>query len=204
VLVADERWQSRGLLAAWLAETGLDVREAADGEQAMAAWAEWRPHVALLAMGLPLVVGREVARRIKASPKGRATVVIGMVPDSLVGRRGIAVGFDDLITLPISRADLLGLIAGHLGLDLRVAEQPPEPGVPAPLQPADLRPLPTTLIGLLAHAAGESDPGMVEATLATISAGWPELGARLAPLAAEFQFELIESLARDAAAQAPL
>ncbi|NTU85649.1 MAG: hypothetical protein HGA45_40990, partial [Chloroflexales bacterium] len=47
----------------------------------------------------------------------------------------------------------------------------------------------------LAQAAAVSDPALVEAAVRRVIAIWPELGERLAAMAAEFQFEQIELLA---------
>jgi PleD family two-component response regulator len=38
VLIAEDRWQSRQLLVQMLARVGFDVREAADGAEALAVW----------------------------------------------------------------------------------------------------------------------------------------------------------------------
>jgi signal transduction histidine kinase/DNA-binding NarL/FixJ family response regulator len=192
-LVAEEHWQQRRLLAAWLSEAGMEVREALDGAEAVAIWAQWRPHVTLLAADLPPVDGAETARQIKSSPAGRSTVILGLAAE---GRQGRAADFDDLLAGPVAHEELLERIANHLGLDLRPAAEAGAAPPPA-LRAADLMALPPELRAELARAAAESDPGMVDAAVADIAASWPTVGARLAVLAAEFQFEIIEALARD-------
>jgi CheY-like chemotaxis protein len=191
-LVAEEQWQQRRLLAAWLGEAGLEVREASDGIEALAIWSQWRPHITLIAAALPPVDGADTARQIKASPAGRSTVTIGLAPP---GTRRPA-DFDDILEGSLSHETLLGRIAAHLGLDLRDAAEVGAALYPA-LRAADLAALPPELRAELAHAAAESDPRMVDAAVARVAALWPAVGARLAALAAEFQFEIIEALARE-------
>jgi CheY-like chemotaxis protein len=171
----------------------MEVREALDGAEAVAIWAQWRPHVTLLAVGLPPVDGADTARQIKSSPAGRSTVILGLAAEGM--QRRVA-DFDDLLEGPVTHEELLERIAALLGLDLRAAaEQGTAP--PSALRAADLMALPPELRAELAHAAAESDPGMVDAAVARIAALWPAVGARLATLAAEFQFEIIEALARE-------
>ncbi|HMQ29285.1 MAG TPA: ATP-binding protein [Chloroflexaceae bacterium] len=191
VLVADERWQARRLLAEWLAEAGVEAREATDGAQALATWAAWRPHIALLDADLPIVDGLEAARRIRESPGGRATVVVAMAAHQPDGWADPLC--DDLLSQPVGRDALLTCVARHLGIDLRYADDA-QPADLEPLTRSHLEELPARLRAELAAAAATSDPAAVAAALARVSAGWPELGRRLGALADEFQFETIELL----------
>lgn len=195
VLVADDQWERRRLQAAWLTEAGLDVREASESTQAMAIWADWRPHVVVLDGHLPPAGGFEMARQIKDHPAGRATVVL-LVAHNQSGNAHPPLhgaGYDDLLDAPVYPGELIARIARHLGLDLRPAAR--EHPAPPPLHPGDLAVLPAPLTAQLARAAAESDPELVAAALERVRQGWPELAARLAALAADFQYETIELLA---------
>ncbi|MFV9503457.1 MAG: ATP-binding protein [Oscillochloridaceae bacterium umkhey_bin13] len=190
ILLAMSDPQERRLRGEWLRSAGLEVREAADGAQALAFWAEWRPHLLLSDATLMVISGNELTRRIKALPAGRATLVVllGDNQDEL----GRTTGCDAVLPLNANHDQLLVLIAEQLGLDLRLVEDLPEPI--APLSPTDLADLPAALRDELARATAISDPAMVEAAIAQISATHPELGTRLSMLAAEFQFDRLEQL----------
>lgn len=190
ILLAMSDLQFRRARGEWLRSAGLEVREAADGAQALALWAEWRPHLLLSEVTLAVMSGDELARRIKSLPAGRATLVIlfGDNPDELTQTTGC----DAVMPLTASHDQLLAVIAEHLGLDLRLVES--ELASFKPLSPADLADLPPHLRTELTQAAAISDPALVEAAIAQISTTHPELGARLSVLAAEFQFDQLERL----------
>ncbi len=192
-LVADEHWQTRRLLAEWLQEAGVEVREAADGAQALDLCLTWRPHLALLDMQLPVIDGLEAARQIKESPGGRSTVILAMDSADSMPPPGSPC-YDELLPRPVRHDQLLTSVAQHMGLDLRFAEALPSSPL-EPLSRADLDALPENLRSQLALAAASSDPALVAAAVARIETGWPTLGERLSALADEFQFEAIELLA---------
>jgi CheY-like chemotaxis protein len=72
VLLVDDNHDSREMYRAVLRSQGHDVREAADGEHALAALDSCPFEVAFIDIGLPGGMdGYELARRIRTHPKGR-------------------------------------------------------------------------------------------------------------------------------------
>jgi two-component system, OmpR family, phosphate regulon response regulator PhoB len=65
VLVVDDEPVIRALVRASLEHSGWQVREAVDGEEALAASTRDRPDVILLDAALPKVPGIEVCRRLR-------------------------------------------------------------------------------------------------------------------------------------------
>jgi CheY-like chemotaxis protein len=43
--VVDDKWESRLLLVNVLEPLGLEVREAANGQEAITIWETWKPHL---------------------------------------------------------------------------------------------------------------------------------------------------------------
>lgn len=108
ILVVEDNDDARRMLSAALAHEGHDVREAVDGNSALAAAAQMRPHVALIDIGLPDVDGYEVARRLRAADSEQHAALIaltgyGQAEDQ---RRALEAGFDAHLTKPVS-AELL-------------------------------------------------------------------------------------------------
>ena len=68
VLIVDDNIDAAEMLAEWLDAIGHDVRVAADGPTALEIAAEFKPDVALLDIGLPVMDGYEVARRLREQP----------------------------------------------------------------------------------------------------------------------------------------
>src|SRR6185312_15897201 len=65
VVVVDDNLDAADALADFLIETGIEVQVAADGAAALDTVSKFRPHVVLVDIGLPIMDGYEVARRIR-------------------------------------------------------------------------------------------------------------------------------------------
>ncbi len=76
--------------------------------------AEYRPQVMLLDIGLPLIDGYEVCRRVRNQPWGRQVAVIALSGwgDQEAQRRGVAAGFDGHLVKPVDESMLLSALAG--------------------------------------------------------------------------------------------
>src|SRR5262249_31763961 len=72
VLIVDDNCDAADLLAEALAQTGFCTRTAYDGPSALTAAREFAPDIALLDIGLPVMDGYELARRLRESKRGRA------------------------------------------------------------------------------------------------------------------------------------
>jgi CheY-like chemotaxis protein len=82
---------------------GQDVRVALDGPRALAAAAEFAPDVVLLDIGLPVMDGYELARRIRALPElhdMRLVALTGYGTDS-DRARSLEAGFDEHLVKPL-------------------------------------------------------------------------------------------------------
>ncbi|MDR7511086.1 MAG: response regulator [Armatimonadota bacterium] len=108
LLVVDDD-EALQLMVGRLAEKhGFEVRQALDGEEALASVAERRPDLILLDIMMPRLDGRDVLRRLKADPATRDIPVIvfsarGEQSDRLLG---LELGADDYVDKPFS-IDLL-------------------------------------------------------------------------------------------------
>ncbi|MEH2193484.1 MAG: ATP-binding protein [Nostoc sp.] len=65
ILVVDDSQESRLLLVKILTSVGFEVREAADGQEAVANWESWQPHLIFMDMRMPVMDGYEATRMIK-------------------------------------------------------------------------------------------------------------------------------------------
>jgi CheY-like chemotaxis protein len=108
VLVADEDPIVRLLIVAVLAELGHDVRAAANGGDAWRTFEEWLPEMVVIDVGLPIVDGLEVCRRIREWDEKREVFVLFLTgrdrPESLEGV--LDAGGDEFIAKPMTPEDL--------------------------------------------------------------------------------------------------
>jgi signal transduction histidine kinase len=113
ILLADDNRDAAESLAMLLRLEGHEVELAHDGQTALARFAERRPDVALLDIGMPKTNGYEVARQIRAVA-GQDVLLIavtGWAQDSDKAQSKAA-GFDHHLTKPIEPDALIGLL-GH-------------------------------------------------------------------------------------------
>jgi signal transduction histidine kinase len=132
ILVADDNPDALASLAEVLKLQGHEVFSAANGTLALECAERHRPDVALLDIGMPLLDGYEVARRIRAQPWGAQVTLLaltgwGQEPDR---RRSQSAGFDQHLVKPLDLARLNELL-GRLPL------RAPPPAAPAAAQRGD-------------------------------------------------------------------
>jgi signal transduction histidine kinase/CheY-like chemotaxis protein len=116
ILVVDDHRAARQLLLRLLAPIGFQVREAADGLEAVEAWHAWSPHVVCMDERMPVLDGREAARRIKAAPGGSSTLIVALTASGFEEDHADlrAAGYDAFLLKPYSETDLLRVLQHHL------------------------------------------------------------------------------------------
>lgn len=179
ILVVDDNLPSRKLLTSLLQPLGFDVEMAVDGQEAIAVWQRWHPHLIWMDMRMPNLDGYEATRQIRAieavqPPYLQPTVIIALTASAFEEQRTriLAVGCNDFIRKPCQIETLLEKITEYLGVrylyanDSEVATTHPSnsgcAGVhltPYALTPQALRVMPVEWIKLVQTAtiALESD-----------------------------------------------
>ncbi len=113
ILIADDNVDALESLARVLQLGGHVVFSASNGSLALERAEEHQPDVALLDVGMPLLDGYEVARRIRAQPWGKNLTLIavtGWGQDS-DRRRSREAGFDSHLVKPLDLDALTALLA---------------------------------------------------------------------------------------------
>ena len=106
VLVVEDDQEIADVLRRTLRQEGHEVRSALDGEQALAAAAEFMPDLVILDLGLPKLDGVEVLRRLRAHDD--VPVLILTARTDLDDRvEGLDTGADDYLVKPFERQELL-------------------------------------------------------------------------------------------------
>jgi two-component system sensor histidine kinase/response regulator len=146
ILAVDDRADNRYLLETLLSSIGFQVRGAENGEEALALWSSWEPHLILMDMQMPVMDGFEATQRIKATEKGLSTVIIALTASAFEEDRQkiLAVGCDDFASKPFQEEVLLEKIGERLGIQYiyeNDSEQPRERSIASekPLTGAQLK-----------------------------------------------------------------
>jgi len=197
ILLADDRREARQLLLRLLQPLGFELREAATGLEALEVWQAWQPHLIWMDMRMPVMSGREAARRIKQLPQGKDTVIIALTASSFEEERAsiLADGCDDFLSKPFDEASLFGLMHKHLGV--RFAFRENQDSAPPPRPPPDMRALaalPAALAEPLQQALLHLDTAAVERAIGAVRTRDAVLADALQELADEFQYDRILQL----------
>jgi signal transduction histidine kinase/FixJ family two-component response regulator len=203
ILVADDRQESRLLLDKLLAPLGFEVREAANGQEAVVVAEHWQPHLILMDMRMPVLDGQEAARRIKASPGGRDTVVIALTASSFDEDRVqiLEAGCAEFLRKPFREADLLDALHRHLGVAFVYEET--AAGMVAQPEAALLAGLPAELRERLAAALDMLDVAAIEAAIDAIGLRDAASAEALRELAGRFDYARMRALLKPAGMESP-
>ncbi len=189
--------EGRLLLMRLLQPLGFEVHEAADGEQAIEAWRQWRPAVILMDMRMPVLDGREATRQIKADAQGKDVIVIALTASSFEEQRGdiLAAGCDDFIRKPFKEDTVLLAIARHLGIEYRYENSTEDPVPSSPeILTRRIAVLPNALREQLRDALVELDVQAVERALQDVRELDAGCADALQSLAKRFEYTRMQAL----------
>ena len=113
ILVVDDNQDAAEMLAEMLSSESYLVRAAHDGPTALAVAAEFRPDVAILDLGLPVMDGFELASRFSEDPRLRGTRLVAVTGYGQAAdrARSAAAGFSAHLVKPVDLERLRSAIA---------------------------------------------------------------------------------------------
>ena len=103
VLVADDKATGRELVGTVLENSGYQVFEASDGEEAVAEAGRIRPDLIILDIHMPGLDGFEVIEKLRREKNFTGTPIIALTASAMMGdrERAMEAGFTGYITKPI-------------------------------------------------------------------------------------------------------
>ena len=197
LLIVEDQPESRLLLHKLLAPLGFDLREAVNGQEAVALFARWQPHLIFMDMRMPVMDGMEATRLIKATDAGAQTRIVALTAHALEEERReiLAAGCDDFIRKPYKDTEIFDALAKHLGVRfIYKKETPLSDEGELSLSAAALAGLPAGLLKELEQALVRLDIGAVDSAIEAIRAHQPSLADVLAAEAQGLQFGRIRRL----------
>ena len=113
IVVVEDNEDARQMLSMLLSLAGHEVHEARDGLEGIAVTESVDPDIVFVDVGLPGLDGYEVARSLRAGPRGPERLLVALTgygqPEDR--RRALDAGFDDHIVKPVDPNRLSGVIA---------------------------------------------------------------------------------------------
>jgi signal transduction histidine kinase len=210
VLIVEDNWENSLLLVKLLSSLGFELKEAKNGLEAIALWETWNPDLILMDMRMPVMNGYEATRRIKATPKGQATVIIAVTSSAFEEDRSeiLSIGCDDFVRKPFQEEIIFAKLAEHLGVrylyenipQLSSQIKPPtESTNPTALTPDSFKVMPHEWIAQIYVAASMCRDDLILELLEKIPPTNKDLVTALGELTYNFQFEEIMHLTEFAA-----
>jgi CheY-like chemotaxis protein len=118
VLVVDDNVDAADMLASLLDLLAADVRVAYDGKSALELFGSFAPEAMVLDLGMPVIDGFEVARRVRALPGGEriALVALSGWGQDKDRERTAQAGFDVHLLKPVDVERVVSVLRGLDGM----------------------------------------------------------------------------------------
>lgn len=199
ILVVEDKLNNRLLLVKLLTSLGFAVQEAEHGQQALALWETWEPHLILMDMRMPIMNGYEATKHIKNHLKGQATVIIALTASAFEEDRQVilSTGCDDFVRKPFQEEELLEKFAQHLGVKYIYEQEESKDAVVSDQKDSlfsYLEMMPIEWVENLYHAAAQGSDNLILELVKQIPQELSILSSSLSDLVANFQFEEIIEL----------
>ncbi len=185
LLIVEDREANRLVLARLLSNLGFSVREAANGQEALAIWEEWQPHLIWMDMRMPVMDGYEATREIRKQEESQAddrtpTRILALTASVFEEDRQavLAAGCDDFVRKPFREAEILNKISDYLGVEYERSTPAAEP-----------------VLASNESAFEQADAREASEAIATMPADWNQQLYRAASQGSDAQiFQLIEQI----------
>ena len=211
ILVVDDVWQSRLLIVRLLGEVGFEVKEAENGKQALEIFLQWKPHLILMDMRMPIVDGYEATRQIRIAEKripdwDRSTKIIALTASAFKSKQAetFKAGCDGYLRKPFKENELFAKIKEHLGVEYIYQKDEDSKNQannnylaaaqPSQLTAESLQVMPTEWLQQFKQAAAELDETKLEELTQQIPEEHNYLVKSLDDLVNNFQFKRIFEL----------
>jgi CheY-like chemotaxis protein/anti-sigma regulatory factor (Ser/Thr protein kinase) len=217
LLVVEDREASRQLLVKLLASLGVppvgfEIRAARNGQEAIASWEAWEPHLIWMDMRMPVMDGHQATRHIKSTTRGQATVIIALTASAFEEERKVILseGCDGFVRKPFREAEIFDALARHLGVRFVYADADAEAQSSAAdqtardatllaewLGPETSSALPANWTYRLREAAIQADGDMILDLAEQIRGQHAPAADALGTLVRSFRFDIVMDVAQE-------
>ncbi len=132
ILIAEDQQENRLLLTKIVTNLGLSARAVKNGEQCVAMFQRWHPHLIWMNRRMPVMDGTEAARRIRELPEGDKVKLVAATVCTFKGegQQLLEAGMDGFVCEPYRVDEIYGYLARYLGLKYLYRSAEPEVDAP--------------------------------------------------------------------------
>ena len=214
ILAVEDVWASRQLLIKLMEPFGWEIREATDGEEAIALWETWHPHLIWMDMRMPIMDGYRATQIIRQKERDAGhdpkTIILALTASAFEEERQkvLTIGCDDFIRKPFQEQEIFNKLAQYLSIrfcyegDASEDDFPPARtphyDTPNSLSPQglalDITTLPESWRQAMSQAAQQLDEISMIRLIQDIQPQYPHVAAPILSLIENFDFETIVKL----------
>jgi signal transduction histidine kinase/DNA-binding NarL/FixJ family response regulator/HAMP domain-containing protein len=204
ILIVEDKWESRVLLAKLLEPIGFEVLTAVNGQEALTLYQIYHPDLIFMDMRMPIMDGYETTRRIKSSTDGQKTPIIAVTASAFEHERAqiLASGCDDFVGKPFKASEIFDKIARHTGAHFIYKDQTAELAAVneagSPLNPNALREMPPDWLARLNQVAKSAKAEEAHQLIEQIRVEHPATAEALRDLVDNFRFDILMNLSEQA------
>lgn len=196
ILVVEDKRESRQILVELLTSVGFEVREAENGQEAIALWQSWLPHLIWMDIRMPVLDGLASTQQIKAGNSSSPPVIIAITGNAFEEDRvaALSAGFDDFVRKPIRAEVIFDKMAEHLGVrycSKAIERQTGAVQIPSRLTSLERDNLSTEWVEQLHQAATNVNAKQILKLIQQLSPSQAMLAKVLTQLVENFQFNKI-------------
>ncbi len=169
ILAVDDQWENCQLLLRFLEPIGFEVKTAENGQEAIAVWQTWKPHLIWMDVRMPVMNGDEATKyiRVNGCPGDRTPIIIALTA-SVLGEeldRVLSAGCDDCVLKPFTEDIIFEKMEQYLGVryiydihfEPSISHSQPSPKPTFTLTPENLKIMPDSWLNELYQAADGID-----------------------------------------------
>ncbi|HJW95207.1 MAG TPA: response regulator [Thermoanaerobaculia bacterium] len=129
IAVVDDTRDNRTLLRKLLESVGFEVRDAANGQDAIELWRAWQPHLIFMDQRMPVMDGSEATRIIRDEERSGRTPIIALTASAFEHERQAILdnGADEFVVKPFAEETIFDVIARHVGVRFIYEDERAEP-----------------------------------------------------------------------------
>lgn len=196
ILVAEDNDDSRALLVSLLTNVGFDVREAANGKQAVEIFQSWNPQFIWMDIRMPILDGYEATKKIRSLENGKEPKIVALSAHVMKEelKKIYEAGCDDFLSKPFKEDGLFSKMEKFLPIKYKYEslEKNLTTSNNVKIENLDLRILDEKIKTDLLYASNNTDATKIVEIAKQISEKHPHIAEQLVQLADNFDYGKIK------------
>ncbi|MES9990824.1 MAG: AAA family ATPase [Candidatus Thiodiazotropha sp.] len=196
ILVAEDQRDNQLLLAKLMADIGMEVKVANNGQECIETFKKWKPDLIWMDRRMPLMDGIEATRKIRGMPGGKQVKIVAVTASAFKEQEPELhdAGMDDYIRKPFLFSEIYDSLAKQLGIEYVYREVSGKfKGDRKVLTPRIMKKVSPELREQLRSAVESLEQESINAVINQIAIKHTDLGRTLSNLVIDFDYPSILS-----------